>query len=290
MMAEAIHSFVDSTHELFLLLGVHQAQSPADDRFPYGQRQGRLFLGFHRRRLLHGRWFPGHPERWQHILHPDPVTASTVGYVILTAPSCWTAWPWSRREAILHVRKAMTGFMYAFRNTKDPSMRLLIFENSLDIVGESLAFCGILLAQITGILYFDGIASIIVGAMLVASALWQANQIKNLLIGQSADDYVVQGIRELVAGQSQVCGIEELTTLHMGPDYILVNLRLRFDDDAVVQDVERASNSLEEQIRDLFPIAKQVYVAAAALCWDQNQAVAYAWPILTTTVGEQATR
>ena len=55
MLAEAIHTLVDSSHELFLLLGVRQAQAPADERFPYGQGKAVYFWGFDRRRRLHGR-------------------------------------------------------------------------------------------------------------------------------------------------------------------------------------------------------------------------------------------
>jgi cation diffusion facilitator family transporter len=290
MMAEAIHSLVDTTHELFLLLGVHQAQSPADDRFPYGRGKAVYFWGFIAVVFFMGGGFLAIQDGVDHILHPQPVEASLFGYLILAIAFVLDGVALVEALKQFTRTKGDTSFMNAFKNTRDPSMRILIFENSLDIIGESVAFLGILLAQVTGILYFDGIASIIVGSMLVASALGQANQIKNLLIGQSADDYVVAGIRDLVAGQSQVCGIEELTTLHMGPDYILVNLRLRFEDSVVVQDVERTSNYLEEQIRDRFPIAKRVYVAASTHCWNQSQPIAYGWPIRTATVREETTR
>ena len=106
----------------------------------------------------------------------------------------------------------------------------------------------------------DGLASVTVGMLLVGSALWQASSIKDLLIGHSADEDVVRGIRDLVERQAAVCEIAELMTLHMGPEYVLVNLRVRFADNMLVQDIEEVTFYLERQIQECLPIAKRVYV------------------------------
>ena len=45
MLAEAVHALVDISYELLLLLGVRQAQTPADSRFPYGQGKAVYFWG-----------------------------------------------------------------------------------------------------------------------------------------------------------------------------------------------------------------------------------------------------
>ena len=200
---------------------------------------------------------------WQHILHPDPIAWSMMSHVILGISMSLNGYALAEALSSSCGRRVMPGFLDAFRNTKDPSMRLLIIQNSLDIrrrgsgvlrhpaQPDRRAFC-----------YFDGVASIIVGLMLVGSALWQASRIKNLLIGQSADEHIVQGIRDLVKRQSTVREIVEITTLHMGPEYILVNLRVRFAETVVFQDIERACFYLEQQIQSHFPVARRVYVKA----------------------------
>ena len=60
------------------------------------------------------------------------------------------------------------------------------------------------LTQITGILYFDGIASILIGLMLGGTAAWLAYETKGLLIGEAANDRVVNGIRDIVLSFEEV--------------------------------------------------------------------------------------
>ena len=263
MLAEAIHTLADTSHELFLLLGVRQAQAPADERFPYGQGKAVYFWGFVAVVVFMLGGILTIDDGVQHILHPEPISWFMMAIVILGISMSLNGYALAEAlRQFIRAEGGESGFLDAFRNTKDPSMQLLIIQNSLDILGEGLALFAILLSQITGVLFFDGVASIIVGLMLVGSALWQASRIKNLLIGQSADEHIVQGIRDLVKRQSTVREIVEITTLHMGPEYILVNLRVRFAETVVFQDIERTCSSLEQQIQSHFPVARRVYVKA----------------------------
>jgi len=263
MLAEAIHAFADTSHEVFLLLGVRQAQAPADERFPYGQGKAVYFWGFVAVFVFMLGGILTINDGVQQILHPEPISWFMVAVVILGISMVLNGYALAESlKQFIRTEGGKSSFLDALRNTKDPSMRLLIIQNSLDILGEGLALFAILLSQITGILFFDGAASILVGLLLVGSALWQAGRIKNLLIGQSADDYVVQGIQDLVKRQSTVREIVEITTLHMGPEYILVNLRVRFAEKVVFQDIERACSYLEQQIQSYFPVARRVYVKA----------------------------
>jgi uncharacterized protein (UPF0305 family) len=49
----------------------------------------------------------------------------------------------------------------------------------------------------------------------------------------------------------------------MGPQFVLVNMRVKFNDTAFAYDIEQVTDFLEQQIRDLFPLVKRVYVKAA---------------------------
>lgn len=263
MLAEAVHSLVDISHELLLLLGVRQAQAPADARFPYGQGKAVYFWG-----LIAVIFFTvggvfAFVNGLQQLMHPAPLDISYAAYIVLAVGLVLNSL--ALKEALqqfMHT-KGSVPFVAALRSTKDPSMRILIFQNALDIAGELLVLCSMLLFQATGNLYFDGIAGIIIGVMLVVAALWQAAQIKNLLIGESADEHIVHGIQALARSYSQIRDVDAIATLHMGPECIVVNMRARFMEATYAYEMDQVTNSLERQICEMFPTVKYVYVKAA---------------------------
>lgn len=142
-------------------------------------------------------------------------------------------------------------------------MRILIFQNGLDIVAECLAIGGIVLFLATGSTVFDGVAGMVIGITLVAAAVWQAIQIKHLLIGTSADAHVIDGIREIVMSRPEVSSIDEISSLHMGPDVLLVNIRVRFAASVDFHEVDYITHSLEWQIEQTYTVVKYIYVKAA---------------------------
>ncbi len=173
MLSEAIHSLVDTSHELLLLLGVREAQAPASKDFPYGQGKAVYFWGFIAVILFTLGGAFAFYNGLEQVLRPQPVEWSVAGFVILGIAMVLDGIALFEAMKQFMRTKGDASFFSALRNTRDPSMRILIFENLLDIAGETVAICGILLSHATGNPYFDGVAGMIVGAMLVAAALWQ---------------------------------------------------------------------------------------------------------------------
>ncbi len=262
MLSEAIHSLVDTSNQVLLLLGMRESRAPADERFPYGQGKAVYFWALIAILIFTLGGIYSFYQGVQHVLHPHAIESPGVNYAILGVAFVLEAMAW--RVGIVEFRqtKGDRGYIDAVRNAKDPSIAILIFENSADMIGIIVAFCGILLSQLTGILVFDGIASIIIGMILITAALWLAHETKSLLIGEGADGQMVQDIRTLVGAQAGVNNIEEISTLHMGPEVVLVNMRVRFEDTAFARDVEQVTDYLEQQIRSRFPLVKHVYVKA----------------------------
>ena len=128
-----------------------------------------------------------------------------------------------------------------------------------------MAFVGVWLTQVTGILYFDGIASVIIGLILTAVAFWLAFETKGLLIGESARNEVVSGIRTLVSGYAEVNKVGEVLTMHMGPDFILVNISVDYCGDIPVGRVEALSAELNEAIKQRFSKVRRVFIDSRSI-------------------------
>ena len=263
MLSEAIHSLVDTGNQGLLLYGMKKAARPADRKFPFGHGKEIYFWSFVVAILIFalGGGISVY-EGIHHLLHPQPATSPLVNYLVLLLAMLFegTAWVFALRE--FRKGKGDNGYIEAINRTKDPSVIVVLFEDSAAMLGLFVALVGVTLTHLTGNVYYDGTASILIGLILIGTAIWLARETKGLLIGESADPQIVQGIEEMVQGHPIVEGINEILTMHMGPDFILVTLSADFTDSASAADVEEQVANLDQQIKDRFPRVKRVFIEA----------------------------
>ena len=120
--------------------------------------------------------------------------------------------------------KGTWGYIRAIHRGKDPTIFIVLMEDSAAIIGLVVAFLGIIASNITGSPAYDAAAAVIIGLILAGTALLLASETKSLLIGESANKEVVQGIREIASSYKEIKQVNEVLTMHMGPDFILVNI------------------------------------------------------------------
>jgi len=172
------------------------------------------------------------------------------------------AWFFAYRE--FNRTKGRKSLMQAVRGSKDPATFVVLFEDTAAMLGILVAFVGIALGQWTGWLWLDGAASVVIGLILGLTAWLLAVETKDLLIGEGARPELVGGVREMAATLPQVESVNEVLTLHMGPDYILLNMSLDFRDSSTAEEVEQGVAWLTRQIKARYPRVRKVFVEAEA--------------------------
>ena len=265
MFSEGIHSVVDTGNQILLLHGLRRAKKPPDDRFPFGHGKEIYFWSFAVAIMIFavGSGVSLY-EGVIHLFHPEPIENPTVNYIVLGLALLFEGGAWYFALTEFTKTKGKWGYIEAVQRGKDPSMFVVLFEDSAAMLGIVVAFLGIFLSSRTGILYFDGIASIIIGLILGGTATWLAYETKGLLIGESANERVVNGIREIIGSYDGVDHINEVLTMHMGPSFILVNLSIDFRDDIPAGDLEGIIARIDQHIKQTFPNVKRVFVEAEA--------------------------
>ncbi len=265
MLSEGIHSLVDTGNQGLLLYGMRQAKKPADKRFPFGHGKEIYFWSFVVAILIFavGAGVSLY-EGIHHILHPEPMRNPMINYIVLGLAMLFegAAWLFALKE--FTKTKGKWGYVEAVQRGKDPTMFMVLFEDSAAMLGLAVAFLGVLLSQTTGLAWFDGLASVIIGLILGGTATWLAYETKGLLIGESANEQVVEGIRRILADYPAVEHINEVLTMHMGPDFILANLSIDFRDDLPAGELEKLIAELDTRIKQAFPEVKRVFVEAEA--------------------------
>jgi cation diffusion facilitator family transporter len=265
MFSEGIHSLVDTGNQVLLLHGMKKAQRPACKRFPFGHGKEIYFWSFAVAILIFavGAGVSLY-EGIIHTIHPKPIGNPMINYIVLGLAFLFEGAAWYFALTEFTRAKGKWGYIEAVQRGKDPTMFVVLFEDSAAMLGIVVAFLGVMLTDLTGILIFDGIASIIIGLILGGTAIWLAYETKSLLIGESANLAVIKGIRTIIRTLDGVDHINEVLTMHMGPDFVLVNISIDFRDDIPAGDIENMIAGLDTQIKEAYPTVKRVFVEAEA--------------------------
>ncbi len=263
MLAEGIHSLVDTGNQGLLLYGLRKAKKPADDKFPFGHGKEVYFWSFVVAILIFalGSGISLY-EGVLHIFHPDPIENPNINYIVLGLALIFEGGAWYFAFKAFSEAKGKWSYMQAVQRGKDPTIFMVLFEDTAAVLGLVVAFMGIWLGQVTGLSYLDGVATVIIGLILGATAVWLAYETKGLLIGESANREVVQSIRQLAGSFSEIKHVNEVLTMHMGPEFILVNVSVDFHDGLSSEQVESTIAAVDQKIKEAHPRVKRMFIEA----------------------------
>jgi len=263
MLSEAIHSLVDTGNQGLLLYGLRRSSQPADDRHPFGYGMELYFWAFIVAILIFA--VGSGVSLYEGVIKlfdPHPVTSPVVNYVVLAVAMVFEFGAWWVAFGEFRRSKGPLGYFAAVRESKDPAIFTVLFEDTAAMLGLVVAFAVLAVGQATGIEAFDAIGSILIGVILAVTAVLLAYESKGLLIGESASPLVTAGLRDLAAQQRGVARVNELLTMHLAPRQVLVNVSLDFENDLSSDDVEAVVSDLETRMREAFPEVTRVFIEA----------------------------
>lgn len=264
MLAESLHSVADTSNEGLLLLGHRRAHQRATRQHPFGFGSERYFWSFVVAVLLFtlGSIFALY-EGVTAIRSPEPLEST--GWAIAVILVAMVLEGASLRVAIRQARKSRRdgASWWAFvRDTKTPETAVVLLEDSAAEVGLVCALFGVGLTTLTGDPRFDAVGSIGVGLVLGAVAFVLAMEMRSLLIGESAEEEHLQAIADAIAEDPGYERLVELRTMYVGPDDLLVNVRVELDAGLTFDDVAARLDEMEARIRTRVPPTGQVFIEA----------------------------
>ncbi|MEA1889230.1 MAG: cation diffusion facilitator family transporter [Pseudomonadota bacterium] len=265
MFSEAIHSVVDTGNQVLMLYGLKRAAIPADEHFPFGHGKEIYFWSFVVAIMIFGVGAGLSFYEGVHSLQkPTQLENPLVNYIVLSLAIIFEGAAWLFAWKAFSRQRGKLGLLEAVQEGKDPTLFVVLFEDSAAMTGLLVALIGIALTDVTGNPVFDSIASLLIGLILALTAVWLAYETKGLLIGESADPEVIRGIKKMALSFREIRHINEVLTMHMGPNYILVNLSVEFTNSANADDIENTVAQLDRTIKGRFPNVKRVFIEAEA--------------------------
>ena len=260
MLAEGVHSLVDSGNQVLLLIGGKRSRRQATAEHPFGYGRDRYVYGFLVALMLFsaGGLFALY-EGIHKILHPHPLESPIVAFAVLALAIILESF--SLRTAVHESRplKGSSSWPQFIRRAKVPELPVVLLEDVAALVGLVLALFGVTMATITDNGVWDGIGTVCIGALLITVAVILVVETKSLLLGESASPAMVDAIATNLVGPG-VERIIHLRTMHLGPDELLIGAKLAMSPSATLADAARAIDDAEQRVRTAVPSARVIYL------------------------------
>ncbi|MEU5328474.1 cation diffusion facilitator family transporter [Streptomyces parvus] len=263
MLSEAAHSVADTVTEVMLLTALKRSEKPADEDHPLGYGPERYIWAM----LASIATFVGGAvfsiyDGVHTLIAGEELGDPLVSYIVLAVAFLLEGY--SLRTGVKQVRREASRLRvpdtYYLRHTPDTAVKAVVMEDSAALIGLLLAAGGLLGGQLSGSGVWDGIASCLIGLLLVYVAWVLGRSNAQLLIGRPLPETVRSGVREELLSVPHIVEVLELTTLIQGPDEIMIAAKIDFRDMATAAEVEWACEEAEDQLRERFPSIRRVYL------------------------------
>jgi cation diffusion facilitator family transporter len=263
MLSEAAHSFGDTMNQVFLMAALRRSRKPPDPRHPFGYGMERYFwsllaaVGI----FVLGAGFSAY-QGIESLVAPGPEGSATWAFVVLGVSFVFEGTSFVKALVQLHGNAAGAGspMLHHLRHDADPALRAVVWEDGAALVGLLLAAGGLGLDTVLGVRTWDGVASLAIAALLVTVAYGLGRQNQQYLIGKAASPELQQRIADVLAEADGVDSVLELMTMRLSPEEVLVAARVDLADDLSPEQIERASDEIDDSIKERFPEVRHLFL------------------------------
>lgn len=265
LLSEAAHSVGDSTTEVLLLVALRRSDRPADRRHPFGYGKERYFWSL----LAAGAIFvSGAAFSIYEGLHTifSSAEESTdmlwINYPVLVLAAAFEGMSFLQaiRRARTQARKSRKSLPGLLRDPEDPTVNSVAMEDSAALIGIVIALVGVALHQITGSAVYDGIASLLIGVLLLGVAFVLARSTSDLLIGKQAPIRLLSEIEAFLENEDEIVDVVDVLSMLVGTGSVLLCVRADFVDEVSGSDVEEACMRIDADLRARFPELSEVFI------------------------------
>jgi cation diffusion facilitator family transporter len=268
LLAEAAHSVADTSNQGLVLVSISRSEKPPDEGHPFGYGKERffwtllaavvIFLSGGVFSIVEGlfRIVTGGSEEGGFA-----ITYGALGFALIAETISFVRALGQTRAG---AREAGVGFVRFVRVSKEPTVKTVVSEDAAAVAGVVIAFVGTALHQLTGNAVWGDAAAVTIGVLLVVVGWALARDTKGLLLGEPARPEERERLRETILRHDEVADVLELLTMYVGPQSLLVAVRLDFGDDVRAAEIERVSSLIEDELKGTLPDVQQVFLDATS--------------------------
>ncbi len=261
MLSEGIHSLVDTGNGVLLYHGLRRGARPADQQHVFGHGMEVYFWTLIVAISIFA--VAGGLSIYEgviHVMHPRPLATLYVSYIVLGLSAVFEGMSFTVAWRAFRTNRGSHSVFAAVHRGKDPTIFTVVFEDSAALLGLFVAVVGVLLSDLLHMPVLDGVASVVIGLILVSAAFWLARESRSLLVGEVADPEIVAALREIALTDPAVVDLGEVLTMHLGPEEVLLNIEVQFKPQIPVEEVDAAVRRIEKRIQVPYPQVSRIFV------------------------------
>lgn len=265
MIAEGIHSVIDGSSQLLLLWGIKTSKKLPDDIRPFGYGKELYFWSFIVSLIVF--IIGGCISFYEGLIRlqdPELNPNQNWNYIILAFAFVFNAISMFTALKAFNKHRGHTPFFKAVKESKDPSIFIVLLSDVGDLLGLIIAFFGVLLGQILQNPYYDGIASMAIGAVMIAISMLLVSESKSLLMGETTSRKNLRKIMALAEADMAVIKVKKHFSMYMAPEEILLQLNTVFKDGLTTRQITDAIERITKTIQADFPRVKQIFIEPVA--------------------------
>ncbi|MFL5810533.1 MAG: cation diffusion facilitator family transporter [Flavisolibacter sp.] len=261
MLSEGIHSMVDTSNEILLLLGIRKSKKEPDSKRPFGYGKEIYFWSFIVSILIFGVGAGiSFYEGITHLQHPQVIRNPLWNYIVLGIAFLFDGISFIIALKTFNKQRGDQPFWTSVKKSKDPTSFVVLFEDAADVLGLTVAFLGVYLGHAYQNPYFDAIASIIIGLILTAVSLVLTKESKSLLMGETTSPEVIDDVTKIANSHFAVHNIRQQLSMVLSPKETLLILKLNVKKDLSSSQIIEAIESIKNKIRAKHPNIRQLFI------------------------------
>lgn len=263
LVAEALHSLVDTGNQGFLYLGLALQRRPGTRAHPLGHGRERFFWSFIAAIFI---FAGGSLFALQHGLakwrHPEPISDFPWAFAILAFAFAAEGISLliSLRQARQGARQRRLGLLRHMRTTPDSTLLTVVLEDSGALVGLAFAAGGLTMTMLTGDARWDAAASMAIGFTLGVLAFILGGRAHSLLIGQAADTPTLDTIDRILRSAPFVKRVVDSYTTQLSPEMLILAAHIQLNEDLSAERAGSLIACLEERLVEEIPALQHIFI------------------------------
>jgi cation diffusion facilitator family transporter len=263
MFSEAVHSLADTVTEVLLLTAVRRGDRAPDRAHPFGHgREFYLWALLASMATFVAGAGVSILQGVQKIMNGEHEGDPLISYIVLAL--AFVVEGVSLARAVRQLQASASRWQVHprvfLRLTTDTAVKAVTFEDSAALVGLVLAGAGLAATEITGSALWDGLASILIGVLLVVVAISLARVNIKLLVGQSAPPGLERTLKHELESIPSVRSVPSLVTSVLGPERLLVAAKVEFAPDLPAEQVAQVADEAERRFVAQHPGIEHVFI------------------------------